>query len=281
MDWMASGNDRIEATAPDGARWVIGPSKTTASGAALYRLPPGFVLPEEPGDEDYACAVLRSQAEAKVMAALLDGSVPLSRSLPESFVPSHEHDGRKSWRLPQVDGYLSIHRGSDEDLRDVIVTRFTRNAPGIIHLVAVVSHGRHVSMPERAQPIPAVAMLLALLDAAHRFDRPLDDEDYRLWSSGLPVEQGSEPRDAPEPPTLAILRAAIELDKSGLTSDALHEEAIAIIDEVARETLTPEKVETLRRSVDTGTGAQYMLVATVRGREAADAMVEAARTPRP
>lgn len=272
MDWAREAEAAWGALAPDGARWDIRRSDTCAGMFSLFRRPPGVPLPSEPEDERDACAVLRSPGEAKVMAALLDGRADPDTPLPRGFVPTYEHEGRRGWSMGMERGSLSIHRGSDEDLRDVVVERSRLMT---LSPFAIISHGRDAHMPSGARPLQAASALLALALVENRLRRPLDDEDHRLWSLGRPVatQETESPGD--------IAAKARALSESGDEPEGLKEAALAILAGLEAEGDDPGRIASLRRRAMGNAGLQYSIVANLHGENEADAILERARSPGP
>lgn len=274
MNWTESPDGVCERTGAEGCRWVIRDSETVGDGFALYRLAPGSDMPEEPDEEADACAVLRSVGEARIMSGLLEGRADADAPMPGHYEPTSSDGHRRNWRMGLADGFVSLHLGTDEDRRDVVSTRFSRRSPGI-RPVLIICHGPNANMPGTAAPLPAAVELLELIDTANRFDSPLDEADAEAWEARRPVR-----RDAPDDAadilgtSPEIVEAAMALEQEGGEHGPLLEEALAILN--ARKP-NPERAA----AVATSPAVQYAIVAAVRGKDVADALVEAGRAPSP
>ncbi len=274
MYWTGSVDGLCERTGVDGHRWVIRDSETVGDAVALYRLAPGFEMPVEPDEEADACAVLRSVGEARIMSGLLEGRADAAAPIPDNYEPTSSDGYRRNWRMGTADGFVSLHLGTDEDRRDVVSTRFSRRSPGI-KPVLIICHGANANMPEAAAPLPAAVDLLELIGTANRFDSPLDEADAQAWEAGRPVRR-EMPVDASDilGTRAEIVEAAMRLEEEGGEHAHLLAEALSIMEAKGR---SPERSAALSNSP----AAQYAIVAAVRGKDVADALVEAGRAPAP
>lgn len=275
MDWTGSADGLCERTGVDGHRWVIRDSETVGDAVALYRLASGSDMPDEPDEEADACAILRSVGEARIMSGLLEGRAAADAPMPSHYEPTSSDGYRRNWRMATADGFVSLHLGTDEDRRDVVSTRFSRRSPGVIKPVLIICHGPNANMPEAAAPLPAAVELLELIDTANRFDSPLDEVDAQAWDAGRPIRR-EMPDDASDilGTRTEIVEAAMLLEQEGGEHAHLLAEALTIMDAKGQ---SPER----SAAVSTSPAAQYAIVATVRGKDVADALVEAGRSPSP
>ena len=270
MDWLKVGESSWEGLAPDGFRWTIRRCASCRGWFSLFRRPPGARLPSEPVDQDDACAILRSPGEAKIMAALLDGKAGAAVSIPLGFRQIYDdgEEGRKAWEMSLGNWSLAIHCGSDQDRRDVVVEH---SNPMVTGVFAVLSHGANSHMPPGARSLQSVCDLLSLVLDGRRIRRPLNDEDFRLWSLGKPIAT----RDSGSPES--IERKARALTEIGDEIAGLGDAARMVLERYDKGGLDRGQLASFRSRAEGDPGFQYHLLAVWHGEDRADAILDAIR----